>query len=140
MRTFGSLRAASMLTVCSSISSASAAMRWALLWSSWISEARSEEHTSELQSRRDLVCRLLLEKKKGGVAEPEEVPSRHLTTLAQQVRGRDDRFIATRRLLDHLAALPAGRTAEIDVSLGNVATSLVVIPKVRKPNLPEWHY
>src|SRR5690349_23413692 len=28
----------------------------------WV--ARSEEHTSELQSRRDLVCRLLLEKKK----------------------------------------------------------------------------
>src|SRR6267378_4078686 len=30
-------------------------------WPSWM---RSEEHTSELQSRRDLVCRLLLEKKK----------------------------------------------------------------------------
>src|SRR6266403_4923491 len=28
------------------------------------SRSRSEEHTSELQSRRDLVCRLLLEKKK----------------------------------------------------------------------------
>src|SRR5690349_24117317 len=28
------------------------------------SRCRSEEHTSELQSRRDLVCRLLLEKKK----------------------------------------------------------------------------
>src|SRR5215469_18011680 len=28
-----------------------------------ILESRSEEHTSELQSRRDLVCRLLLEKK-----------------------------------------------------------------------------
>src|SRR5204863_6311715 len=28
---------------------------------------RSEEHTSELQSRRDLVCRLLLEKKKDPV-------------------------------------------------------------------------
>src|SRR2546428_336908 len=27
-------------------------------------EMRSEEHTSELQSRSDLVCRLLLEKKK----------------------------------------------------------------------------
>src|SRR5690349_22557679 len=27
-------------------------------------QARSEDHTSELQSRRDLVCRLLLEKKK----------------------------------------------------------------------------
>src|SRR6267378_579910 len=30
---------------------------------------RSEEHTSELQSRRDLVCRLLLEKKKKNGAD-----------------------------------------------------------------------
>src|SRR5438874_7279487 len=30
----------------------------------WRPSNRSEEHTSELQSRRDLVCRLLLEKKK----------------------------------------------------------------------------
>src|SRR5690625_5618568 len=30
----------------------------------WVSENRSEEHTSELQSRGHLVCRLLLEKKK----------------------------------------------------------------------------
>src|SRR5438874_8004292 len=30
---------------------------------------RSEEHTSELQSRRDLVCRLLLEKKKKHLGE-----------------------------------------------------------------------
>src|SRR2546421_8474201 len=29
-----------------------------------VADARSEEHTSELQSRSDLVCRLLLEKKK----------------------------------------------------------------------------
>src|SRR5699024_12608306 len=29
-----------------------------------VTRARSEEHTSELQSRFDLVCRLLLEKKK----------------------------------------------------------------------------
>src|SRR5690349_22206510 len=29
-----------------------------------LDRGRSEEHTSELQSRRDLVCRLLLEKKK----------------------------------------------------------------------------
>src|SRR5690606_40321225 len=28
-------------------------------------QSRSEEHTSELQSRENLVCRLLLEKKKG---------------------------------------------------------------------------
>src|SRR5690606_39455995 len=31
-----------------------------------IVKARSEEHTSELQSRENLVCRLLLEKKKMG--------------------------------------------------------------------------
>src|SRR2546422_1282577 len=31
---------------------------------SWSRRARSEEHTSELQSRLHLVCRLLLEKKK----------------------------------------------------------------------------
>src|SRR2546421_4817428 len=30
----------------------------------WLVGKRSEEHTSELQSRSDLVCRLLLEKKK----------------------------------------------------------------------------
>src|SRR5438874_9913562 len=30
----------------------------------YFEQPRSEEHTSELQSRRDLVCRLLLEKKK----------------------------------------------------------------------------
>src|SRR5438034_4525796 len=30
----------------------------------WKDTARSEEHTSELQSHSDLVCRLLLEKKK----------------------------------------------------------------------------
>src|SRR2546430_12132065 len=30
----------------------------------WIFDTRSEEHTSELQSQSNLVCRLLLEKKK----------------------------------------------------------------------------
>src|SRR5438105_10892838 len=35
-----------------------------LIRSSVGSPSRSEEHTSELQSRVDLVCRLLLEKKK----------------------------------------------------------------------------
>src|SRR5437773_6764358 len=36
--------------------------------------ARSEEHTSELQSHHDLVCRLLLEKKK---SLPESDARRH---------------------------------------------------------------
>src|SRR5438874_12772095 len=38
------------------------AVYWERPWSESAS-SRSEEHTSELQSRRDLVCRLLLEKK-----------------------------------------------------------------------------
>src|SRR6478672_13951979 len=39
--------------------------RWGSAVASWRPPSwRSEEHTSELQSRSDLVCRLLLEKKK----------------------------------------------------------------------------
>src|SRR5207249_7564857 len=38
-------------------------------------EARSEEHTSELQSRFDLVCRLLLEKKKQHSKQQADVRS-----------------------------------------------------------------
>src|SRR5690349_23042458 len=38
---------------------------------------RSEEHTSELQSRRDIVCRLLLEKKKRTIAMPDRDASRN---------------------------------------------------------------
>src|ERR1035438_10653023 len=34
------------------------------IWITYNGEIRSEEHTSELQSLRHLVCRLLLEKKK----------------------------------------------------------------------------
>src|SRR5437667_4536503 len=37
---------------------------WLDRWASGNSFLRSEEHTSELQSHHDLVCRLLLEKKK----------------------------------------------------------------------------
>src|SRR2546422_9589481 len=38
---------------------------WPIGWSQRIGQnSRSEEHTSELQSRLHLVCRLLLEKKK----------------------------------------------------------------------------
>src|SRR5699024_12881619 len=37
---------------------------------------RSEEHTSELQSRFDLVCRLLLEKKKKITCEHQNIISR----------------------------------------------------------------
>src|SRR5947207_7071868 len=40
------------------------AWAWAAVGAKASNEQRSEEHTSELQSHSDLVCRLLLEKKK----------------------------------------------------------------------------
>src|SRR5699024_12447531 len=36
---------------------------YTMVYLNWTGTTRSEEHTSELQSRFDLVCRLLLEKK-----------------------------------------------------------------------------
>src|SRR5438874_9009108 len=45
-------------------SSAACVKEKSAAWSRRARSNRSEEHTSELQSRRDLVCRLLLEKKK----------------------------------------------------------------------------
>src|SRR2546430_3028765 len=46
--------------------------------------SRSEEHTSELQSQSNLVCRLLLEKKKAALQERADF------------RGEDDRLEAAR--------------------------------------------
>src|SRR2546430_9464514 len=46
--------------------------------------ARSEEHTSELQSQSNLVCRLLLEKKNNTMQEP--VPAYILLEEGRQVR------------------------------------------------------
>src|SRR5437773_6881900 len=40
---------------------------------------RSEEHTSELQSHHDLVCRLLLEKKKKKQNIPQQTTQTHYT-------------------------------------------------------------
>src|SRR3989442_11466942 len=42
-----------------------------------LTRSRSEEHTSELQSRPHLVCRLLLEKKKN----PKRTARRHVGTM-----------------------------------------------------------
>src|SRR5436309_9178984 len=58
--------------------------------------ARSEEHTSELQSRENLVCRLLLEKKKN--MKCRDGNSRHMT------RQRHDRHFcrSVRLVLHHL--------------------------------------
>src|SRR5438874_11320809 len=44
---------------------------------------RSEEHTSELQSRRDLVCRLLLEKKKKKIIKNNTIENKLQYQLTQ---------------------------------------------------------
>src|SRR5436190_7613010 len=48
------------------------------------SSSRSEEHTSELQSHSDLVCRLLLEKKKD--LNSREVDCRQVTHVPSLIR------------------------------------------------------
>src|SRR5260370_27968078 len=50
----------------------------------WRAAARSEEHTSELQSHLNLVCRLLLEKKK------KKTPARIANRISQS-NARDTR-------------------------------------------------
>src|SRR5689334_23498115 len=54
--------------------------------------ARSEEHTSELQSQFHLVCRLLLEKKKNsGGQDPDDRGSRNFTPMHSTHRVRPAR-------------------------------------------------
>src|SRR5436190_6524217 len=60
--------------------------------------ARSEEHTSELQSHSDLVCRLLLEKKKNSnhpfksTHLPEYIRTIHTRNQKQQMRYSHQRY------------------------------------------------
>src|SRR5438105_11269724 len=52
-----------------------------------VGKCRSEEHTSELQSRVDLVCRLLLEKKKKKIKKKvtgENRSTTHTAAVAKQ--------------------------------------------------------
>src|SRR2546422_4088647 len=60
-----------------------AGLTWRAL-GQWQSCVRSEEHTSELQSRLHLVCRLLLEKKK------HNTPHIHVQPTARGPRGPAD--------------------------------------------------
>src|SRR2546421_4544111 len=49
-----------------------------------LNRLRSEEHTSELQSRSDLVCRLLLEKKKKNGKAQHRTPDTAAVRVADQ--------------------------------------------------------
>src|SRR2546429_5944629 len=73
----------SSLTAVLGLSFANAGSKNGLLASLITTLARSEEHTSELQSRLHLVCRLLLEKKK---------------TLISPVRPRTRLLLARRQM------------------------------------------
>src|SRR5437016_6424396 len=65
----------------------------AMAYDSW-SASRSEEHTSELQSLTNLVCRLLLEKKKA---------KRPLIRAARHARGGRERSADSLRRRHHSA-------------------------------------
>src|SRR5947208_10947546 len=62
------------------IDPAAGARKPASACSSVVLPARSEEHTSELQSPDHLVCRLLLEKKKGMIGTDQSVVALALTS------------------------------------------------------------
>src|SRR2546427_9571106 len=51
--------------------------------------SRSEEHTSELQSQSNLVCRLLLEKKKKKSIQPRLEPTTRVTGCTTGDRGNE---------------------------------------------------
>src|SRR2546427_8768167 len=63
-----------------------------LLITSRVTATRSEEHTSELQSQSNLVCRLLLEKKKKHLIQRSDAGYLHLVQVINGVdRLRQDR-------------------------------------------------
>src|SRR2546427_4186081 len=63
-------------------------------WRCSASGGRSEEHTSELQSQSNLVCRLLLEKKKKPIYT--DVGEQQIRYVAQQVQEDSDVSSVTR--------------------------------------------
>src|SRR5476649_2598298 len=64
---------------------------------------RSEEHTSELQSHSDLVCRLLLEKKK-------QIAGRHVLVI-------DEKLDAGRTIAKAVSLIEAAGAASVQVAL-----------------------
>src|SRR6516165_4358606 len=83
---------------------------WSSHWSHWAMEpattCRSEEHTSELQSQSNLVCRLLLEKKK--TTERAESTSKEKTASRWEISTAAD---STTSIFASRRACPTGCTA-----------------------------
>src|SRR2546430_3185396 len=72
-----------------------------------VRKSRSEEHTSELQSQSNLVCRLLLEKKKKNSDSHPTSSKPHNYCKAQNCAAQDTNNISLSalRLLSHPVAL-----------------------------------
>src|SRR5438105_9916071 len=68
-----------------------------------VGAGRSEEHTSELQSRVDLVCRLLLEKKKKKKRTTEKKKKQK---QKQQTRNNPTKIQTIKRLQEHATMQP----------------------------------
>src|SRR2546429_2564947 len=83
------------------------------------SEVRSEEHTSELQSRLHLVCRLLLEKKKTTAAPPASTTA----TPAVNLLGTKSRR-TTKLSCAHISATDLGVTVQCEPTCSSRHTLL----------------
>src|SRR2546430_7825092 len=84
---------------------------------------RSEEHTSELQSQSNLVCRLLLEKKKKDVCHPvlhtlpDDNSSHPYAAKALPVRGL---FVTSSTTVHLVRSTPAAHHDQTDLSCSSL--------------------
>src|ERR1019366_1737138 len=83
--------------------------------SAWSSDVRSEEHTSELQSLTNIVCRLLLEKKKSLTATDLDLSLR--TSCNAQLTKAGACTIPARKLYDYVKLRP---DADITIRLFDI--------------------
>lgn len=82
---------------------------------------------------------LAAERPLGEIRSPETVPSRHRTTLGQNLRGTANRFVVTENLLTQFSALPDGAPAKISVALlGHGSTMVAVVTEVEMPDGTRW--
>src|SRR2546430_4202746 len=84
-----------------------------------VSKERSEEHTSELQSQSNLVCRLLLEKKKEYSAYAQSAVAQlavHLRHSGDQHTSKSAVFLATVLALDPPLVRDSSRDMESEAA------------------------
>src|SRR5205809_683093 len=92
---------------------------------------RSEEHTSELQSRLHLVCRLLLEKKKPDQVQERRLPAPRGSAQYRELPRRD----LERNVVEYLhrRRFVRRRVGVGDVAEGDAHSGLILVPGARCP-------